>query len=92
MKFRKWTLLNQINLVSQKAVSVVDNILFKSSFGHYLKATEDGLIANSSFIEETCIFNIKPNNQMPEENWEITRPYISYLFLSSDCSKILTDN
>ena len=65
MKFRKWTLLSQINLVSQKSISVVDNVLFKSPFGHYLKATEDGLIANSSFIEESCIFNLKVDNMMP---------------------------
>lgn len=52
-------------MISKKTVSVIDNVLFKSPFGHFLKSTEDGLFANSNFIEEACVFNIKNANQFP---------------------------
>lgn len=70
----------------------MDNVLFKSAFGSFLKATEDGLIANSSFIEESCVFNLKPSFDMPSENWETERPFVSSLFLTSNCFPILSDN
>lgn len=92
MKFRKWTLLNHSNLINKDVLSTVDSVLFKSPFGHFLKVTEEGLFANSSFVEDSCCFRILASDRLPFELWEVTRPLGSQIYLDSTCLNVLKEN
>lgn len=92
MKFRKWTLLSHSKLISKKKISVIDKVLLKSPFGHFLKSTDEGLFANTSFIEEACVFSLQHSTLFPVQSWEVLSPFSSSLFLTSKCLDVLSNN
>ena len=92
MKFRKWILLNKNNIISKKAIGITDKIILKSPFGNYLKISKEGLIANSSLIEDSAVFYFKKAEKMPISNWMIERPFQSNLFLNLKCLDLFSEN
>lgn len=58
-------------MISKKTVSTTDNIILKSPFGQFLKSTDEGLLANSSFVEDSCIFSFKDSQSFPSDFQEV---------------------
>ena len=50
MKFRLWTVQNKQNLISQKVVCSIDQVILKSPFGNYLRDADGAVIADNTLI------------------------------------------
>lgn len=70
--------MSKDNADSQRNIKSIDQVLIRSPFGNYLKASKTGeLLATSSVNENGCVFSIQKANIPPFPQWVHTRPYIS---------------
>lgn len=92
MKFRKWSILNYTNLITKKEIIITDDLIFKSSFGNYLKNDKGGIVANSSLITDDIVFNIKNAEELALPKWSILRPYQSNLFFNAESLRLFNNS